>query len=262
MLPIAVAFELKDAVDEVLEDARSATAPSFVTCPTRIVATHASFATRRSRPAASHLADRSRRRSERGGMQRLHRVDHTDVRPRLLERCAHHIELGLREDLDRIRAAEPGRPKRERDGFLAGDQQGAPTAARDRAERAEEERRLADPGSPPTRTSEAGTRPPPSTRSSSEIPVAMRSASSAETFPRATGARARAGMAVSEPWSSSTKVPNAAQPGQRPSQRPLVVPHTPCTQPNRDLGHRTAQSRSTVRRCHDCAPTGLQLVRR
>ena len=41
MLVVAVAFELQDAVDEVLEDARPATAPSFVTWPTSTVATPA-----------------------------------------------------------------------------------------------------------------------------------------------------------------------------------------------------------------------------
>src|SRR5207237_304998 len=50
---IPVALELEHAVDKVLEDAGPATVPSFVTCPTRIVATPASFAVRNNRAAAS-----------------------------------------------------------------------------------------------------------------------------------------------------------------------------------------------------------------
>ena len=77
------------------------------------------------------------------------------------------------------------------------------------------------PGSPPTSTSDAGTSPPPSTRSSSSSPVGIRSASSAST---STSRRSgRAGAAAAAPrtgTASSTIVPNAPQPGQRPSHRP------------------------------------------
>src|SRR5262245_33593480 len=80
------------------------------------------------------------------------------------------------------------------------------------------------PGSPPSRTSEPGTSPPPSTRSSSGTPVAIRSASCASTSTRRRSLGASAGRGP--PSRSSTSVPNAPQPGQRPSQRPAAVPHS------------------------------------
>src|SRR5581483_2596855 len=83
---------------------------------------------------------------------------------------------------------------------------------------------LPTPGSPPTRTSDAGTRPPPSTRSSSSTPVGIRRASSTSTSTRRNGGRAAAASAA--PSRSSASVPKAPQPGQRPSQRPLLVPHS------------------------------------
>ena len=160
-------------------------------------------------------------------MQRLHRVDHTDVRPRLLERCAHHIELGLREDLDRFGAAEAGRAKGDlRDGFLARDQQSAPTAARDRAERAEEERRLAD----PRLTSDEDERSGNETTSQHSIELGdpgrdalgLVNGDLPEGNRRESPCRRGRVRAVE----LLDQVPNAAQPGQRPSQRPLVVPHS------------------------------------
>ena len=55
----------------------------------------------------------------------------------------------------------------------------------------------------------------------------MRSASSAETSPMGTGCAGRAEVSsAAEPWSSSTSVPNAPQPGHFPSQRPDVVPQS------------------------------------
>ena len=108
VLVVAVALELEDAVDEVLETRGPATAPSFVTWPTRTVATPASFATRSRQPRRlAHLGDRAGRRPEGRGVQRLHGVDDADVRAARLERRADRVELRLGEDLDRLGAAEP-----------------------------------------------------------------------------------------------------------------------------------------------------------
>src|SRR5262245_16202802 len=86
---------------------------------------------------------------------------------------------------------------------------------------------LPTPGSPPTSTSDAGTRPPPSTRSSSATPVAMRSASSAWTSTRrSTRCESAAGPILERVACSSTRVPKAPQPGQRPNHRPETVPHS------------------------------------
>jgi hypothetical protein len=83
------------------------------------------------------------------------------------------------------------------------------------------------PGSPPTSTSEAGTMPPPSTRSSSGTPVEIRSASSASTSSSLTsGFASVAARPASTPEISSTSVPKPPQPGHRPNQRPVVVPHS------------------------------------
>src|SRR5262249_8685540 len=78
---------------------------------------------------------------------------------------------------------------------------------------------------------DAGTRPPPSTRSSSSTPVGIRSDSSVSTSTRRSGAR---GSWSAPPRSgtpragstSSTIVPKAPQPGQRPSHLPDIVPHS------------------------------------
>jgi hypothetical protein len=55
----------------------------------------------------------------------------------------------------------------------------------------------------------------------------MRVDSSAATDPIGTGFSATAAArSVVEPWSSSTRLPNAPHPGHLPSQRPEVVPHS------------------------------------
>ncbi len=144
VLVVAVTFELQDAVDEVLEDTGAGD---------RAVLRHVSDEHRRdarllrdSEKPARRLPDlrhRAGRRAERGRMERLHRVDHTDVRTLGLERRAHGVELGLGEDLHQLGASQPGRAQRHLRGrFLAGYEQRAATAARNRAERREQERGL------------------------------------------------------------------------------------------------------------------------
>ena len=84
--------------------------------------------------------------SQLGGVERLHRVDHAHIRPLALEHRADRVELGLGHDLDAVAAAEPFRAELHlRDGLLTGDEQRAPRL-RDRAERGEQQRRLADAG--------------------------------------------------------------------------------------------------------------------
>ena len=162
-------------------------------------------------------------------MQRLHRVDDADVRPLRLERRAYRVELGLREDLDRLGTAQTRGPEQHLSSrLLARHEQRSPPAPRDRAECREQERGLPDPGLTPNEH-ERGSRPrpPPSTRSSSDTPVGMRAASSMGTAPIAMVFDGDAKALVdAEPWSSSTRLPNAPQPGHFPSQRPDIVPHS------------------------------------
>src|SRR5205823_26341 len=80
-------------------------------------------------------------------VERLHRVDDADRRPLALERGAHGLELRLGKDLDGLCTAEARGPKLHlRRRLLAGHEQRAPAAARDRGERRQEERRLPDAG--------------------------------------------------------------------------------------------------------------------
>ena len=105
---VAVALELEHAVDEVLEHARAGD---------RAVLRDVADEDRRDavllrdaqepRRRLAHLRDRAGRRAELGRVERLHRVDHADVGPLALERRADGLELGLGEDLDVRRPAEP-----------------------------------------------------------------------------------------------------------------------------------------------------------
>ncbi len=107
MRVVAVALELEHAVDEVLEHARAGH---------RAVLRHVPDEDRRDalllgdaeQPPGRlpHLCDRAGRRAELGRVERLHRVDHADVGPLLLERRADGLELGLGEDLDLLAAPE------------------------------------------------------------------------------------------------------------------------------------------------------------
>src|SRR3990170_6721952 len=111
VLLVAITFESKDAVDEVLEHTRAGYSP---------VLGHMSNEDRRDarflrdteKPSRRlpHLCDGSRRGAERRGVKGLHRVDQTDIRPLFLESRADGVQLRLGEDLDRVRAAEPGCP--------------------------------------------------------------------------------------------------------------------------------------------------------
>ncbi len=87
------------------------------------------------------------------------------------------------------------------------------------------------PGSPPSSTTEPGTSPPPSTRSSSGSPVPSRGASAASTSSRASATAGslatRSRLAPgSGPVGSSTRLSQAPQAVQRPSQRGCWEPHS------------------------------------
>ena len=146
MLVVAVALELEDAVDQVLEDARAGDRPVL-----RHVADEEHRDSRllghaqQPRRGLAHLRDRAGRRAELGRVERLHRVDHADLRPLLLERRADGVELGLGQDLDPLGAAEPrGAELHLRGRLLAGHEQRAMRAADSRARTQQEQRRLAD----------------------------------------------------------------------------------------------------------------------
>ena len=227
VLAVAVALELEDAVDEVLEHARPGDRAVLRHMPDEDSRDAGSFATRISRAAASRTCATDPGPSRLAGVERLHRVDHADVGPLVLERRADDVEIGLGQNLDQ--SAPPSRVGAQlhlRGRLLAGDEQRpprlraiAPSAASSRVD-------FPTPGSPPTSTSEAGTSPPPSTRSSSETPVEILAGLLRRTSSRSTGFAAEGATTESEPCSSSTSVPKAPQPGHFPSQRPDVVPHS------------------------------------
>ena len=125
MCVVAVALELKDAVDEVLEHPRPRDRP---------VLRHVTHEDRRdslllgdakqSAGRLPHLPDRAGSGAELGRVQRLHRVDHAHVRPLALERRADRLELGLGQDLDVLGAPEALGAKLDlRHRLLAGDEQ-------------------------------------------------------------------------------------------------------------------------------------------
>jgi hypothetical protein len=90
-----------------------------------------------------HLSDGAGRRADLGGVERLNGVDHADVRPLGLERGADGVELGLGEDLNGLRAAQPGGSEAHLGGrLLAGDEEGA-AALGDRPESSQQQGGLA-----------------------------------------------------------------------------------------------------------------------
>ena len=262
VLVVAVALELEDAVDEVLEHARPRD---------RAVLRDVSDEHRRDagllrdaqepRCGLAHLRHRAGRRPERRGVQRLHRVDDADVRPLRFECRAHGVELGLGEDLDILGPAEPRRAKRDlRSRLLAGHEQCATSAARDRPERLEQERRLADARLSPDEH-ERGRNEPASEHA---VQLGNPGGDAFRLVDRDVAERnGRAGRAVAEsvaePCSSSTSVPNAPQPGHLPSQRPDVVPQS--EQVNWTVTFATGvQSRNGIRRrCSKSARSRLQV---
>ena len=171
------------------------------------------------------LRDRARRRADLLRPERLHRVDHADRGAFGLQRRADRVELGLGQDLDRVAAAEPrGAELHLRDRLLAGDEQRAPVR-RDRAERHQEKRRLADPGLAADEDERCGHEAAAEHPVELGTPVEMRGSPRRRRRRGAAAAR-RPPPARRAPGASATSVPNSPQPGHRPSQRPDEVPHS------------------------------------
>ena len=146
MLVVAVTFELQHAVDEVLEDAGPATAPSFVTWPTSTVATPASFATRRSRPAASRTCATEPGAEPSADAWSVCTESMTQTSGRSASSVAHTVSSSVSARIS-TGSAPPRRAARSDTcaaRLLTGHEQRAATAARDRAERREQERGLPD----------------------------------------------------------------------------------------------------------------------
>ena len=230
MLVVAVALELEHAVDEVLQHARAGDRP-VLRHVTDEDGRHARLLRDAEQTARglAHLADRARRRAERRRVQRLHRVDHADVGALAVERRADCVELRLREDLDRLRTAETGSAQRHLRGrLLPRDEQRPPPGTRDRPERGQQQRRLADAGLAADEHERRGHET--AAEHAIELGDPGRDALRLVGRDVADGRRVTSACAlaapVSEPWSSSTSVPNALQPGHLPSQRPDVVPHS------------------------------------
>ena len=226
---VAVALELEHAVDEMLEHPRAGDGTVLRHVPDEDRRDACLLRDAQQPPGRlAHLRDRARGRAELGRVQRLHGVDDAHVGPLLLEGRADRRELGLGEDPHAVRAPQPGGAQRDlRRGLLARDEQRSAPAARDRAESAEQERRLAHAGLP-AHEHERG-RHEPAAEDPVELgdprrdPLRLARRDLAE---RNGGARraGRSGPAGSR--SSSTSVPNASQPGHFPSQRGLAVPHS------------------------------------
>ena len=129
---IAVALELQHAVDEMLEHARPGDRTVLRHVPDEdrrhpFLLGDAQQASRR----FPHLPDRAGGGAEVGRVQRLDGVDHADIRASRVERGAHDVEVGLREDLHVLGSTQALGPKLHlRDRLLTGDEQGPPARPR------------------------------------------------------------------------------------------------------------------------------------
>ncbi len=136
-----------------------------------------------------------------------------------LERRAHRVELRLREDLDRLGLAEAGRAQRYLGAADSSPvtRRASPRHARSSPRAIEQERRLPAPCSTADIEDARGrVRGHRQARWSSSGTRRSRCAdSSATTDPIGTGFSATAAARpVVEPWSSSTELPKAPQPGR------------------------------------------------
>ncbi len=105
---VAVTLELEHAVDEVLEHTGTGDGS---------VLGHVTDEKRRDtgclrdpqdpRGCFTHLRDRAWRGRDVAAGERLYRVDHADGGALALEGRAHHVEVGLGEDLDCFAAPDP-----------------------------------------------------------------------------------------------------------------------------------------------------------
>ena len=230
---VAVALELENAVDQMLEDTWAGH---------RAVLRHVAdeedgdaVLLRDAQETRGRLADlrhRPGRRSDLLRPERLDGVDDADAGLLPLERLAHELELRLGEDLHVVAAAQPGGAQLDlRDRLLARDEERA-TSRSHRAERAQEQRRLADAGL--AADEDERRRHEPSAEDTVELGHAGRDSfgllrdyvdKAKGRPPGAAEAWARRRCPRAE-GASATIVPNSPQPGQRPSQRPEAVPHS------------------------------------
>ena len=229
MRVVAIALELENAVDEMLEHARAGHRPVLRDVPDEHGRDPASLRnakeTCRSLP---DLGDGAGRRSQLARVEGLDGVDHADVRRVALEGRADGLELRLGEDRDVVGAAEALRAQADlRDRFLARDEECSAAAAGNRAERREEQGRLADAGLAAEQHERSRDEATPEDavelRHAGREPSRVVDANVAEPLrgSRRTGPL----VAPSRPWSSSTSVPKAPHPGHLPSHRPVVAPH-------------------------------------
>ena len=226
---VAVALELEHAVDEVLEHARAGD---------RAVLRHVADEERRDagllgdaqepRRRLAHLRDRAGRRAELGRVERLHRVDHADGRA-ARARASRRPRRARSRRGSRPRSQPPSRAARS---FTCATDSSPVTSSarrvvRHRAERRQQQRRLADARARRRRARARRARARRRARGRARRrPSGCASASSASTSTRRSSGRAWAGSAPRAGAASSTIVPNAPQPGQRPSHRPETVPHS------------------------------------
>ncbi len=223
---VAVALELEDAIDEVLQDARPGDRPVLGDVADQEERDTGLLAdAEQPRRRLAHLRDRSRRRADLRRVERLDRVDHADVRALALERGADGVEVRLREDLDLLRAAEPRRAKLDLGRrFLAGHEERAPLAG-DRGERHQEQRRLPDAGL--TADEDERRRDEAAAEHAVELGNPGRdSLGLVDPDIREPEQRTRLPRSCSPSEPSSARVPKLPQPGQRPSQRPVEYPHS------------------------------------
>ena len=142
---VAIALEVQDAVDEVLENARAGDGALLGDVTDEegrdaLLLAHAQEAAGR----LADLAHRARGRAEIRRVERLHGVDDADLGPLALERRAHLVEVRLGEDVHVARAAEAvGAQLHLGRRLLAGDEHDLPVA-RERLQGHEQEGRLAD----------------------------------------------------------------------------------------------------------------------
>jgi hypothetical protein len=150
VLVVAVALELEHAVDQVLQHARPCDGPVLgdVTDEDRRDA-GLLCDPEQPRRGFAHLADRARRGAELGRVQRLHRVDHADLGALLLERRADGVKLGLGEEGDVRGASEPFRAKLDLGRRLLPGYEQRTSRRAHRAQRREQQRRLAHTGLAP-----------------------------------------------------------------------------------------------------------------
>ena len=219
---VAVALELQNAVDEVLEHARAGDGAVLrhVADQDRRDTALLRDAQQASRRFAD-LRDRARRGSELGGVERLHGIDHAHGGPLALERRADGLELRLREDLHVRRAAETrGAKLHLRHRLLACDEQRTSRLAH-RPERHQQQRGLPD--ARLTADEDERGRNEASAEDAIELwnacpdAIGLRGVDVDESQ-HGLGARG----AARRPAPSSTSVPNASQPGHLPNQRPAV----------------------------------------